>query len=119
MQIPLQITVRDFPQAEALEATIRKKAGNLEKYYPRITSCRVVVEESHRHQFVVSLDVRIPGSEIVVGRVRNEDAYVAMRDAFNAARQQLDEAGRRWRGDVVWAETPEGRAKFAGRGVSG
>ncbi|OGA19886.1 MAG: hypothetical protein A3H32_17370 [Betaproteobacteria bacterium RIFCSPLOWO2_02_FULL_63_19] len=100
MQIPLQIAVRDFPQSEALEATIRKKAGKLGKYYPRITSFRVTVEESHQHHFLVSLDVRVPGTEIVVNHVRNEDVYVATRDAFNAARRQLDEAGHLRRDDT-------------------
>ena len=118
MRIPLQITVRDFPQSEALEATIRKKAGKLEKYYPRVTNCRVVVEESYRHQFQVSLDVRVPGGDIVVKRVCNEDAYVATRDAFNAARQQLDEAGYRQHGDAVRVEHPARSARFAGRGLS-
>ena len=106
MQIPLQITVRDFPQSEALEASIRKKAGKLEKYYPRITSCRVTVEESHQHHFLVSLEVRVPGREIVVNHVRNEDVYVATRDAFNAAGRQLDEAGHMQREDARRSDQP-------------
>lgn len=99
MQIPLQITVRDFPQSEALEARIREKAAKLEEFHPRITSCRVTVEEmrKHHHQgrhFQVSLDIRVPGKEIVVNHAHDEDAYVALREAFGAAKRQLEEVAR-------------------------
>jgi len=105
MQVPLQITVRDFPQSEALEARIREKAAKLEEFHPRITSCRVTVEELRKHHqqgrhFQVSLDVRVPGREIVANRAHHEDAYVALRDAFDAAKRQLEEIARVQRGDV-------------------
>lgn len=105
MEVPLQITVRDFPQSEALDARIREKAGKLCEFNPRITSCRVTVEELHKHHqqgrhFQVSLDVRVPGREIVVNRAHHEDVYVALRDAFDAAKRQLEEIARVKRGDV-------------------
>lgn len=105
MQLPLQITIRDFPQSEALEARIREKAAKLEDFYPRITSCRVTVEEMRKHHqqgrhFQVSLDVRVPGNEIVVNHAHDEDAYIAVRDAFDAAKRQLEEVARMQRGDV-------------------
>jgi ribosomal subunit interface protein len=105
MQVPLQITVRDFPQSEALEARIREKAAKLEEFHPRITSCRVTVEElrKHHHQgrhFQVSLDVRVPGREVVVNRAHHEDVYVALRDAFDAAKRQLEEMTSAKRGEV-------------------
>ena len=105
MQVPLQITVRDFPQSEALEARIREKAVKLGEFHPRITSCRVTVEELRKHhqqgrRFQVSLDVRVPGREIVVNHMHDEDVYVALRDAFDAARRQLEDMARAKRGDV-------------------
>jgi len=105
MQIPLQITVRDFPQSEALEARIREKAAKLEEFHPRITSCRVTVEESRKHHlqghhFQVGVDVRVPGREIVVNQAHHEDAYVAVRDAFDAARRKLEDIARVQRGEV-------------------
>ena len=95
MQLPLQITIRDFPQSEALEARIREKAAKLEEFHPRITRCRVTVEEMRKHHqqgrhFQVSLDVRVPGREIAVNNARDEDVYVALRDAFDAAKRQLE-----------------------------
>lgn len=95
MRLPLQITVRDFPQSEALEARIREKAAKLEAIHPRMTSCRVTVEELRKHHqqgrhFQVSVDVRLPGREIVVNNAHDEDVYVALRDAFDSAKRQLE-----------------------------
>lgn len=105
MQTPLQITFRNFPRSEAVEARIRDKAAKLEEFHPRIMSCHVVVEELDRHhhqgkQFTVRLDIRVPGHELVVDRDHHEDIYVALRDAFNAAGRKLEEVVRTARGDV-------------------
>ncbi len=105
MQTDLQITVRDMEHSPALEERIREKVKKLEQVYPRIMGCRVVLEAPHRHkhqgkQFIVRLDVTVPGKVIVVNHDHHEDAYVALRDAFNAARRQLEEYGRIQRGDV-------------------
>jgi len=99
MQIPLQITIRGIPHSEALDLRIREKAAKLEEFHPRITSCRVTVEEMKKHQhqgreFQVGIDITVPGKEIVVNKVRDEDAYVALRNAFDAAKRQLDELPR-------------------------
>lgn len=95
MQLPLQITITNFPQSEALEARIREKAAKLEAIHPRMTSCRVIVEELRKHHqqgrhFQVSVDVRLPGREIVVNNAHDEDVYVALRDAFDSAKRQLE-----------------------------
>jgi ribosomal subunit interface protein len=105
MQSDLQITIRDMEHSPALEERIRDKVKKLEQVYPRIMGCRVVLEAPHRHkqqgkQFIVRLDVTVPGKEIVVNHDHHEDAYVALRDAFNAARRQLEEYGRIQRGDI-------------------
>lgn len=105
MQIPLQITVRDIQHSDAVEANVRQKAGKLEEFSAHIISCRVVVDMPHRHahqgrQFNVRLDIGVPGSEIVVNRDHNEDVYVAVRDAFDAAKRQLEDYARRVRHDV-------------------
>ena len=105
MQVPLQITYRDISRSDALDARIRDKAAKLEEFHPHVTSCRVVVEERHRHkhqgkQFCVSIDLRVPGREVVVNRDHDEDIYVAVRDAFNAAGRQLEDFAREQRSDV-------------------
>jgi ribosome-associated translation inhibitor RaiA len=45
--------------------------------------------------FDVHIDMTVPGSEIVVNRVANEDVYVAVRDAFDAAKRQLEDHARK------------------------
>ena len=50
MEIPLQITGRNFELTEAIESEIRQKAEKLDKFYDRIIRCRVVVESPQRHQ---------------------------------------------------------------------
>ncbi len=105
MQAPVQITVRDLPHPEALEVRIRDKAAKLEEFHPRITSCRVTVEELHKHHhqgrhFQVSVDVRVPGKDVIANRAHAEDVNVALRDAFDAAKRQLEEIARPKRGVV-------------------
>jgi ribosomal subunit interface protein len=102
MKTPLQITFRGFEHSDALETHIREKADKLETFFEPIMSCRVVVELPHQHKnqgklFNVRLDIGVPGSEIVVNRDEHEDVYVALRDAFDAARRQLEDYGRRLR----------------------
>jgi ribosomal subunit interface protein len=116
MQEELQITWRDMEPSDALAAAIRERTERLERFHNRITACRVVVEQLHRHKhkgnlFNVRIDLSVPGGEIVVTRESgkdhaHEDAYVVVRDAFNAATRQLQDHVRRQRGDVKAHETP-------------
>jgi ribosomal subunit interface protein len=105
MQIPLQITIRDIEHSEALETHIRDKASKLDEFFKHVMSCRVVVEVPHKHhqqgkQFNVRIDIGVPGSEIVINRDHAEDVYVALRDAFDAAKRRLEDYAHRIRGDV-------------------
>jgi ribosomal subunit interface protein len=112
LQVPLQITFRNMPRSDALDAHIRQKAAKLETFHPRITSCRVTVEElaKRQHQgrqFRIHIDVRVPGhQELVVNRDHDEDPYVAVRDAFEAIARQVEDAAREQRGDVKVHEVP-------------
>jgi ribosomal subunit interface protein len=115
MRIPLQVTFRNMPHSDAIEAKIIEKSGKLEKFYDRIMGSRVVVEETQRrhHQgnlYSVRIDITVPGKELAVSRQENEDAYVAVRDAFDTAGRLLEEHGRQQRGVVkAHAEAPVGR----------
>jgi len=89
----------------------------------------VIVEAPHRrHQqgklYHVSIDLAVPQGELLVNREptqkhSHEDVYVAIRDAFNAARRQLEKFSARQRGDVKTHEgPPHGRVArlFSGEG---
>ncbi len=116
MQIPVQVTFRHMDKSEALEAEIVRKAMELDKVHDRVTSCRVVVECQHNHKrhgniFHIGVDLRVPGKELVVSRdskkgAAHEDAYVAVRDAFDNIRRQLEEFARRQRGEEKFHEEP-------------
>jgi ribosome-associated translation inhibitor RaiA/cold shock CspA family protein len=105
MQLPLQVTYRGMDSSAALDAAVREHAAKLEQFHPRLMSCRVVIEEAGRHktkgrQFVVRVDLKAPGGEVAVNRDHHEDVYVALRDAFDAARRKLEDFAREQRGDV-------------------
>lgn len=128
MQPPVQITCRNMQPSDAVTARIHEEAAKLEEFFPRITSCRVIVEAPHRHHkfgelFHIRIDMGVPGREIVVshepsarGALSHEDeaalkkhieihpehkdVYVAIRDAFASARRQLQDYAKRLRGEV-------------------
>lgn len=105
MQLPVQITYRGMPSSAAIEDAVRDRVAKLEQFHSRIMSCRVVIEQPGKHkrqgkEFVVHVDLKVPGGEIAVNRDHHEDVYVALRDAFDAARRKLEDTAREKRGDV-------------------
>jgi ribosomal subunit interface protein len=116
MQVPLEIQFRNMDASEAVEAAVRENVAKLERLVDTIISCRVTIEAPHRHHqqgnlYDVSVDLRYSGGEAVANRAPNanhahEDVYVALRDAFNAARRQLQDRKRVQRGDVKHHEPP-------------
>ena len=101
--IPLQITVLNVPRSAALESRVLKMAEKLEKFHSRIVSCRVGIEELRRHRtrgrlFHVRVDLRIPGKELVSNHRHSKDPYLALRDAFDSLRRQLEDVSRGARG---------------------
>jgi cold shock CspA family protein len=138
MQLPPTVTFRGFPGSPALEADIRARIDKLEMYCDSITGCRVLVELASRHReagnrFHVRIDLTVPGEEIVVSREASlhgaakdtdieraskgdepdperKHAHVAVREAFDTARRQLQDYVRRQRGFVKRpARQPRGR----------
>ena len=121
MQIPAEISFRDFPHSDAVEARIKEKINKLEQYCNRIISCRVVLQSPHRHHhkgklYKVLVQVALPGRLIVVGRDTwddqpFEDIYVAIRDSFEAARRQLKKHIRQRRGRYVNGRINDGEER--------
>jgi ribosome-associated translation inhibitor RaiA len=117
MQQPLEIRFRDMKPSTPVEEIIRRKAAKLEQVYDRIVSCRVTVESPHRrhttgNQFHIRIDLGVPGDQLVVTRnvddEAHQDVYVAIRDAFRAARRELRKLSgkRRAREVAVVAPAP-------------
>ena len=112
MNKPLQVLFHGIEHSAAVEDHVRDKVAKLEHLHPQITACRVTIALPHNRQqqgkrFDVRVDLTVPGKELVVNRTHgDEDMYVTLRDAFDAARRQLDAAAPEQRGDGARIEGP-------------
>ncbi|HET7502437.1 MAG TPA: HPF/RaiA family ribosome-associated protein [Kofleriaceae bacterium] len=87
-------TFRDMVPSPALQAAAERWAARLEHVSARIVGCHVSVEKPHRHHlhgspFQINIVLDVPGGQIAVTNQTHTDAYVALADAFRAARRQL------------------------------
>ena len=108
--ISLQVTFRNLEPSPAVEAKVRERVNKLGHFYPSINSCRVAIEQLHRHHhqgnhFRVRIDLKVPDHELVADREPDEkhaytDVYVALRDAFDAMRRQLEDLARHQQGHI-------------------
>ncbi|MDZ4289502.1 MAG: HPF/RaiA family ribosome-associated protein [Prosthecobacter sp.] len=128
MDSPLEVTFRHMDHSPAVEARVRDEAASLKRFFSRLGGCRVVIEAPHQHRkhgggYHVGIALSVPGNDIVVnhepslhGAVTqsetgapqkhqkpqpdHKDIYVSIRDAFSAARRQLQDHARILRGDT-------------------
>ena len=96
MKIPTEISFNGIEHSDAVEQAVERWVARLEHMYDRITKCAVTITQPHkrhRHgsEFNVGVVLEVPGSEIAATHIRHEDIYVAVADAFRAARRQLAE----------------------------
>jgi len=107
---PVEITFRDMAPSPAVEESIHTWASRLEHSFGNIERCAVVVELPHRRQrqgktFQVHVYLTVPERTIAITRDpgvdhAHEDVFVAIADAFRAARRTLQDYARIRRGDV-------------------
>lgn len=122
MQVPIRISFEGgLEPSDALRARIEREAKKLERFSDRITACRVAVigrsgRRRHGDLYRVNIRLTLPGrDDIVVDQNpdedhAHEDAYVAVRDAFEAVRRRLQDHERRFDGRVKSrAAPPHGR----------
>jgi len=98
--VPTHITFKGLDPSEAVERRVHGWIAKLARISDQITRCDVVVETPHRHhrqgrRFHVRVELTVPGRIIAVSHDRgsdaaHEDVFVAVRDAFQAARRQLE-----------------------------
>ena len=105
MELPILIATRNITLAASEEDQIRREATKLETFADRITSCRVMVETPHRRgnegvQYLVRIDLTMPGRELVVKRQPQAQFRTALQDAFDVAKRQVQDHVRRRRGLV-------------------
>lgn len=114
MLLPVQVTFRNIVGQSGLEETVHKEAAKLERFYNRISSCRVMVERPQKAAsgklYHVRIDLGIPGGELVVKHTPslNEAGKVllhknprrAIHEAFQEMGRRLQDFARRQAGAV-------------------
>lgn len=95
----LQITYRHLAPSEAVSAKIQQRYQKLQQFCDRIIHCQVIVEAPHQNHhkgnlYTVKIILTLPQKELVVGQDSSRDrshenAYIAIRDAFDVAERQL------------------------------
>jgi cold shock CspA family protein len=135
MLIPAQVTFRGLAHSGPIEADIVERVAWLEKFYDGIVSCRVLIEVPYRHRrdgrhFHVTIELTVPNGEPVIvshepslhGSLKDvaaaehtkesetesahRHARVAVHEAFDLARRQLQDFARRQRGTIKTHEVP-------------
>jgi cold shock CspA family protein/ribosome-associated translation inhibitor RaiA len=134
MILPIEVTFREMERNDQAEAWVRDAAAKLDQLYPKIMSCRVVIEVPHQRResgnpYQVRVDLSVPGKELTVTRepkvtgsprrVRQtrrskrleidapyKDLHAAIRDAFKAAKRQLRDYVRLQRREMKTHDTP-------------
>lgn len=125
MTLTPQITFRNMDADPRTELLIQREIGKLERYFPRLMSCRVTFEAPVRKSvhYKLRIDLGMPGKDLVVKRTpslhdtlvaetvakKTKSAEVqrvrrmlaaAVRDAFADMRRRLQDQSRKLRGAV-------------------
>jgi ribosome-associated translation inhibitor RaiA len=104
MQVPLEITFRGMAHSTFVDVAVAAWLERLSQVCDRIQRCHVRIDLPHRRRhglpFEVKLTLAVPGTDSVVVQAENTDVYLAIADAFLAARRRLQELARMRRGEV-------------------
>ena len=106
MQQPLEILFEDIEPSDAVRARLQEEMDKLTQFNNHIASARVVIAKPHhKHQrgnnYQVRIHINVPGKKDVIvnqdpgDMSAHDDAYVTIRDAFRAARRQLQDLNGR------------------------
>lgn len=117
MTTPIEIVFKNMDHSEFIEQRVRKEAEKLDRFFDRTGSIRVVIEAANRtHRkgdlYKVGVHMKVPpAGSLDVNHAKpqshaHEDVYVAVRDAFSAARRLLQDHARKISGHVKVHEVP-------------
>lgn len=99
MAIEAETLFRNMDPSDAIKEKVSEQTAWLERHHDRITHLRTIIEAPHRNHhkgkiYHVKIAIGLPGRpDLVVSHEpeenhAHEDVYVAIRDAFDAARRQ-------------------------------
>ncbi|HKP22648.1 MAG TPA: HPF/RaiA family ribosome-associated protein [Dongiaceae bacterium] len=112
MQRPLEIAFRDLDPSDFIRNLVEERVDRLERFYPNIIGCRVVVEaphrsaEGHNPPIGISVEVDVPARPRVIAKDMEEqramkgDHLAAINRAFEAIERQLEDLKDKQRGVV-------------------
>jgi hypothetical protein len=100
----MTLTFRHIDHSRALEDRARKLGARLERFSQRITQCHMTFEgpgngSNAGAPYLVKIDLIVPGAQIHADSLDvdgggHKDIHLAMRDAFNNAKRQLQDLHR-------------------------
>jgi ribosome-associated translation inhibitor RaiA/cold shock CspA family protein len=128
MQVPVEIAFHNCQRTESVEDDIRGHIDRLEEIHPRLTACRVRVDQrndnsQHTIPPVVRIEISVPGhKDIVVAhepdhlqrKFQRPDIRNAINEAFRIAERRLSEA-KDQRNDHTAAAGREAALEFRGQ----
>jgi ribosomal subunit interface protein len=115
MQVPLTVSFKNVDVDEVIRTACWSEAEKLERWYDRITSCHVTVTLGKRKQkgnhYDIHVRLAVPGGEVVVSHASaqhrsDEKPELAVHEAFDEVRRQLQDHVRWLRGDEKHHEGP-------------
>ncbi len=116
MNTPLQLSFHNLPHSRFIESAVQEAVDRLVSSHSRITGCRVVVDQPHRHHrdgnpIEVRIDLKMPGVELVAKRESAQGAGMGdlppvIVEAFEEIERQIEESVSRRRGFVKTHEDP-------------
>ena len=113
METPPEIAFIGMEPSDQLRELVDEEVARLEAFFGRITSCRVAVKAPDGNKrtggiYEPRIFLALPdGREVSSTKdERHADPALAIRDAFRAARRQLQDEARKLRGDVKHHEPP-------------
>lgn len=99
--MPITLTFRHVDHSSAFESRARELGQRLQRYGERISRCHMTIEGSRGGHssgapYSVQIDLAVPGAQIHADSLQidgsgHKDVYLALREAFNNAKRQLQE----------------------------
>jgi len=101
---PIILTFHHIDRYGAVEERARKLGHHLARLNERITHCHITLQgpddpDGGGAQYLVKIDLMVPGAQILADSLHvdgagHRDVYLALRDAFNNAKRQLQDLHR-------------------------
>jgi len=105
MQKPLQISFRNMDSSPHLEGVIRERVSRLERFFPRLIGCRVVIEmpsksTNAKSPLAISIELDMPGRPTAIVKKSDDrrdakgDSLAFITNAFEIAERQLGDSSQ-------------------------